>query len=147
MLLKRKHEVRKATTEAVKAFGPTRFNGSVENARTFWNKFKQFMEAQNYGAKEIQSYAVPILGHLITAPHAGHLITAPNAAHWFTESLAPRFDNEPVTIQGLEEVFLEGWIDPMTKSMDEARLHTCAWGTEYAIPFVNRRRARAVLPL
>lgn len=54
----------------------------------------------------------------------------------------PVFTNDnPVNLDKLEEIFLDGWVDNVTRSFHETQLHIFAWGSETAISFVNRMTA------
>ena len=130
--LKKKQECRKHVQEAVKTFGNNRFYGrSTCNARDFWNEYKTFLINQNYEETEIWEYAVPILKSLVKARYS---------ELWFNNSVTPNLDPQ-FSLTDLEKLFIDGWVDTITKSLEEVELHTFAWGKESAITFVNRMNA------
>ena len=115
--LKKKQECRKHVVEAVKTFGNNRFYGRTsDNAREFWNEFKTFVLNQNYEDSEVWEYAVPILKSLVKAP---------NATLWFQNSVIPKLGSQ-FTLAQLEELFIDGWVDTITKSLEEIELHSFA---------------------
>lgn len=129
---KKFESLREHVNETVKAFGARRYRGTLnENAREFWGIFREFLERQAYGLEEVATYALPILKVLVEAP---------NASNWFSSTVDPLFDeNNPVTMEKLEDIFIKGWLDTITLSMEETTLHIFAWGGKETGPtFVNR---------
>jgi hypothetical protein len=122
----------KHVAEAVKSFGTTRYSGAPgENARDFWSQFRDFLNKQGYKQEQVANYALPLLKTLVTAP---------NAAAWFDNDVETKFSaSNPVTVEGLERIFIKGWLDSFALSMENSILHIFAWGgKEDGTAFKNR---------
>ncbi len=91
------------------------------------------MTRQNYSKTAFEIYSIPILSQLMAVPNIGT---------WFATKVHPVFTNDNrVTLDKLEKIFLEGWVDNVTRTFHETQLHIFAWGSETAISFVNRMTA------